>query len=75
MRVYVLGPHAVEFCSLGALQRATDVFDVRLRCVQLLCQVAGDYNLGRWNDRPERTKEEVLAAFDTVIAERKNGKV
>jgi hypothetical protein len=62
---------AVVFCPYGALQRVT-VADNGLygRLLELVKRAVG---LGKgsslivWNDAPERTQAEVLAAFDKAI--------
>ena len=64
---------AVCFCALGAVERAyydlagwdpsaapQEVFDP-------LYEAVGEGGVALWNDRPSRTHEEVLAAFDRAI--------
>lgn len=67
---------ARSWCALGAIERAT--FEVPMQSYasrgaaeRLLREAAGvrsDFDATTaWNDDPERTKEEVLAAFDKAI--------
>lgn len=45
-----------------------------IKAVDIIKQVAGipdGTSIGSWNDAPERTKDEVLAAFDAAIAKSK----
>jgi hypothetical protein len=61
---------AIEDCSLGIEHDAT-LMRTRVRAYQAIANVAGlDRNgmLSQWNDAPERTHREVLAAFDLAIA-------
>lgn len=57
-------------CMVGALYEGTIgsdgniYFNAELR----LQRGAGTDDLPRWNDAPERTKDEVLQAFDRAIA-------
>jgi hypothetical protein len=63
---------ACSWCSLGALMAATPVaFDRGIAMSCLRDAIGRDAN-GRgsiqlWNDAPERTQAEVLAAFDKAI--------
>jgi hypothetical protein len=61
-----LNPFASCFCLSGAFWRfgADEIHPARLR----LSGVLGVTNLIAWNDAPERTHNEVLAALDKAIA-------
>ena len=67
------GSDEIGFCSSGAIQSFVGL--PRNQCARL-CHPAmiavrnavGEYCIPEWNDRPGRTKEEVLAAFDKAIA-------
>ena len=62
-------PRAVCFCTLGALNRATDDELARSdNCMRLLRIAIGCLFIHEWNDAHGRTQEEVLAAFDKAIA-------
>lgn len=62
------GPAAVCWCSLGALERAARAQYVAKAREWLLEAIGGGVrSLAGWNDRPERTHAEVLAAFDRAI--------
>lgn len=58
------GSNAVCWCSMGALSASGDW--VRARTL-LLRSIGGSRSLVDWNDAPERTHAEVLAAFDRAI--------
>ena len=67
-----------SFCAAGALREPWMTKPVReeyygeSRAAELLAKAVGiyDFNLiSRWNDAPERTHAEVLAAYDRAIAE------
>lgn len=63
---------AVCFCSAGAVIRAVPSVDFSSAASQLV-EAAGivsftvEHGLTVWNDDPERTHAEVLAAFDRAI--------
>lgn len=59
---------AVCFCSTGAIARAAQDDDllVRMEARRRLRAVI-DSSIPDWNDNPERTKDQVLAAFDQAI--------
>lgn len=57
------------YCPIGALTFASDGYPAAFTAAwQLLSRAINDKFLVRWNDRPERTQAEVLAAFDRAIA-------
>jgi hypothetical protein len=64
------GPPNGPCCAATAIgPYEDDPFD--FRAVNLLRQAAGiggDMGLATWNDAPERTKADVLAAYDKAIA-------
>lgn len=57
-------PAAVSWCAQGAVFAAGG--DINGPELPILGQAVGSC-IGIWNDRPRRTKEEVLAAFDRAI--------
>lgn len=65
---------AVEFCATGAIVKAsigqTDgAFGAAIERLQAALGIAEGITF--WNDNCRRTKEEVLAAFDRAIGEKK----
>lgn len=70
-------------CSIGAVNLATantgleflDQQAIRTRAISLLtnvtgaadCAISSTNAVANWNDAPDRTEEEVLAAFDAAI--------
>lgn len=73
-RGYAVGarnPLAICFCSIGAIRRVTASFAEELAARDVLSEIVeaiGMYGLAEWNDAPERTHAEVLAAFDKAIS-------
>jgi hypothetical protein len=64
---------AVSFCAYGAIYRAAIPLDsagdrVHLKAEDFLKKVIQRPTIQFWNDEWERTKKEVLAAFDQAIA-------
>lgn len=63
-----IGPQtagAVRWCSIGAIISVGDLPSYDL----LLAAIGGEWNtVAEWNDAPNRTHAEVLAAFDRAIA-------
>lgn len=57
---------AVCYCAVGALWAAAGSFDEA--AVSRVRDAAGTHILHPWNDDPERTHPEVMAAFDRAIA-------
>lgn len=55
-------------CSLRAIQVSTPDFARNHAAYTALCQAISMPTVVGWNDAPERTKDEVLAAFDGAIA-------
>jgi hypothetical protein len=68
-------PEAVQFCAGGALSRAlmdeTKTWSQKLigSLMSSLLKKLPPGSIANWNDKPERTKDEVLSLFDTLIAE------
>lgn len=52
-------------CAIGAISDATDSFDTDARVY--LRKAIGQSLVARWNNAPERTHAEVLAAFTRAI--------
>lgn len=64
-------PSACSYCLSGALWASATAagLDVHAvdRCFDLLRHGVSELNPMIWQDKPERTKEEVLARFDQAI--------
>jgi hypothetical protein len=58
-----MSPDAVKWCSVGAIERAYTVGTAGL-AREKLEKVIGTAHLAKWNDAPERTHAEVIAAFE-----------
>jgi hypothetical protein len=56
------GRHS-RYCAEGALAMSNGLCDAEL----FLRKAVGQFNIILWNDAPERTQAEVLAAFDKAI--------
>lgn len=52
------------FCALGALMQVGLMYQT----YHGFCEAIGCKAISTWNDAPERTKADVLAAFDRAIA-------
>jgi hypothetical protein len=62
-------PAAECWCSYGAIAFAVgDGVGIASACAELRSAI-GHGDIVPWNDAPERTQAEVLAAFDRAIAE------
>lgn len=62
-------PDAVCWCSDGAIGAVIATTDVHDFCAfEALSRAIGNLHVAEWNDAPERTHAEVLAAFDAAIA-------
>lgn len=57
---------AVRFCVAGALRRVEDQHGLAYEILRQAARCFG--SICEWNDAPERTHAEVLAAFDKAIA-------
>lgn len=58
------------YCSVGAVDKAANSnvdFSSFDRALRFLYEVTGAEVLSQWNDKPERTQAEVVAAFDKAI--------
>lgn len=64
--VYAYSRDACAFCAVGAIMRSCDARWGRV--VSAVKSANGIDALWSWNDAPERTHAEVLAAFDRAIA-------
>lgn len=67
-----IGAHAGAaacFCAIGACQSVHDDYHAaHYEAIRLLrLQTLNDSDIPTWNDHPDRTKEEVIAAFDKAI--------
>jgi hypothetical protein len=65
----IIGPKEAKascWCSLGAIFAVTDVDDCYL-VANAVEDAAETENIVHWNDAPERTQADVLAAFDRAI--------
>ena len=55
---------ALRWCSSGAIQAAYTYSVAYREAVDKLRNVIGREDIAGWNDDPERTHEEVIAAFE-----------
>jgi hypothetical protein len=61
-------PLAACWCASGALGRASGLNSVVYsKAIAALNAVVGDVGIAAWNDEPDRTQDEVLAAFSRAI--------
>lgn len=59
---------AASWCSTGAMLHVVSMFaPAHFHALNFLREAVGQHAIVAWNDAPGRTKEEVLAAFDTAI--------
>jgi hypothetical protein len=67
-----LGGKAVAWCAIGAVTKVTDWPAAGNEALRYLAQAIGKgdatNDIGIWNDDPDRTKEEVLEAYDRAIS-------
>lgn len=68
-----MSSRATCWCASGAIRvnawgDSLELFQIRRRAYQLLGEAAGDMSIINWNDAPERTHAEVLAAFERAAA-------
>ncbi len=54
-----------SFLAIGAVSKSVDEAS---RAVASLRHAIGEENIVLWNDAPERTQAQVIAAFDVAIA-------
>lgn len=62
-----------EVCAAGALTRSYrwregDDPQIVIEALNRLQRAVGDFDISWWNDRPERTQADVLAAYDAAIS-------
>lgn len=58
-----------RLCMMGAIMYTDGVTgEQEEACRAALRDATGDASIGHWNDKPDRTHAEVLAAFDRAIA-------
>lgn len=73
LRVPVYSDNAVSYCTIGACNKVFNSWSTTYQEVLTRLQRAANVPPGEgipdWNDAPERTHEEVLAAFDKAIEE------
>ena len=67
-------PSAVQWCAIGAIRKAaseiqeTDVERTHIEpALNAIIDLYDLYDLGVWNDHPDRTHAEVLSLFDRTI--------
>lgn len=60
-------PSAVCWCAFGVIG-AVSSMDTWMAAIGIFGRAIGERAIGYWNDAPERTHAEVLAAFDKAIA-------
>jgi hypothetical protein len=58
----------VAHCSIGAIVAAYGEYLIPGRLIDAVQAAIGTRHVARWNDAPERTQQEVLAAFDRAIS-------
>lgn len=65
-----------RMCAVGAIRAASEGQEqgyfasrVAVKAQQAVEKAIGGDFISRWNDRPERTKDEVIALFRTVASE------
>ena len=72
MSTYTRSTYAVSWCLVGAIARAGTDGETQSVAILRLKKVIGkdaEHSIVQWSDNPERTHEEVLAAFDRAIAD------
>lgn len=70
-------PEVARVCAMGAMDRAGDWANDPKRTsamAEALYGVLNNDSIVDWNDAPERTQAEVLAAFDKAIAAARGAK-
>lgn len=67
-KVLHYSPDACAWCLSGALRAAWGGSEEYLHARNFVVAVIGASCLPTWNDAPDRTKEDVLAALDEVIS-------
>ena len=64
----VMHDRATSFCILGAIERSAQNWFEDTSARKIMRKATDErITLGCWNDAPERTQAEVLAAFDRAI--------
>lgn len=61
-----IGPHtpnAACWCSIGALDRSSGSYCDYVSALRALQKAVGKEDVAAWNDHPERTQAQVVAAF------------
>jgi len=61
-------PRASSWCPLAALELVPCSFDARCFANQALCEAIGHNRVTSWNDHPNRTHKQVLAALYKAAA-------
>ncbi len=80
LETYPSDQHAVSFCASGACERvvsdqhysSTKTFPASVdynAAMMFLCGALRTNSIPEWNDDPDRTKAQVLVAFDRAIAD------
>ena len=59
---------AERFCCIGAIGREVDDVQRYEEAMTAIRDAAPCENVARWNDAPERTHAEVMAAFDKALS-------
>jgi len=59
--------NAICWCAWGALVYVHTDLNSLSDSLDLIATIVGESEVSSWNDAPERTHEEVLAAFDRAI--------
>lgn len=63
---------AAKWCVMGAVRKFSESEDQIIIAARIFSNVVGYSPVGDWNDAPERTHAEVLAAFDKAIEEERS---
>jgi hypothetical protein len=56
------------FCTLGAIGWGERPSETKIEARRRLSAAVGTDRIPHWNDAPERTKQDILDAFDAAIA-------
>lgn len=63
---HTIGDKTIGFCAAGAIYEGRAIYSNKYRAVDALEQLI-DVELTSWNDKPGRTKRQVLGLFQRAI--------